>query len=130
VILLDHNIPRDQADRLRRWRVRFSQIGFEIGRPEWEDQQEVLRLLHRLKLPTFFTRDVGFYRAECRHRNYCIAVLDGLVLDTATDIRRFLREPRFRTRTQRSGCVAKVRPTGVTWWAIGQRRPMRVRWSR
>jgi hypothetical protein len=130
VILLDHNIPRDQANMLRRWRVRFSQIGFELGRPEWEDQQEIIRLLHQLKLPTLFTRDLGFYRAQYRHANYCIVVLDGLAIETAVDIRRFLREPLFRTRALRAGCVAKVRRSGITWWAIDRGHQMRVRWSR
>jgi len=129
VILLDHNIPRDQADLLRRWRVHCSQVGFEVGRPEWEDQEEILRLLHRLKLPTFFTRDVGFYRAEYRHPNYCIVVLDGPALETVNHIRRFLREPVFRTRAHRVGGVAKVRASGIAWWPIGQRKPVRVNWS-
>ncbi len=60
MIVLDHNIPRDQALRLRRWRLRAHHIGFEVGRPEWQDQQEVVRYLHKLKAPTFFTRDAGF----------------------------------------------------------------------
>ena len=63
MILLDHNIPEDQAEQLRRWRIHFRQIGFEVGRPEWDDQQEILRYLHATKQVTFFTRDLGFFRA-------------------------------------------------------------------
>lgn len=62
MIILDHNIPEDQAQRLRRRRVRFRQIGFEVGRPEWDDQQEILRFLHATKQITFFTRDLVFPR--------------------------------------------------------------------
>jgi len=75
VIVLDHNIPQDQAEQLRRWRVHFRQIGFEVGRPEWDDQQEVLRYLHTEKQLTFFTRDLGFFRRRLCHPNYCLVVL-------------------------------------------------------
>jgi hypothetical protein len=40
VIILDHNIPQNQVEQLRRWKVHFKQIGFEVGRPEWDDQQK------------------------------------------------------------------------------------------
>ena len=72
MIVLDHNIPKDQAQQLRRRRVHFRQIGFEVGRPEWDDQQEILRFLHATKQITFFTRDLGFFRAPLRHANYCL----------------------------------------------------------
>ncbi len=44
-----------------------------LGRPEWDDQQEILRYLHR----AFFTRDLGFFRARLCHKNYCLAVIMG-----------------------------------------------------
>ena len=66
MIILDHNIPEDQAEQLRRRRIHFRQIGFEVGRPEWDDQQEILRFLHATKQITFFTRDLGFFRAPLR----------------------------------------------------------------
>jgi hypothetical protein len=64
LIILDHNIPEDQAQRLRRRRVRFRQIGFEVGRPEWDDQQEILRFLHATKQITFFTRATWGFSAR------------------------------------------------------------------
>ena len=64
MIVLDHNIPEDQAEQLRRRRIHFRQVGFEVGRPEWDDQQEILRFLHATKQITFFTRDLGFFRAR------------------------------------------------------------------
>ena len=57
MIVLDHNITRDQADLLTRWRIRFQRIGVEIGPPSWEDGQEILRYLHSSRQVTFFTRD-------------------------------------------------------------------------
>jgi hypothetical protein len=130
VIVLDHNIPRDQVVRLRRWRIRAEQIGFDVGRPEWQDQHEVLHHLQQRKRPTFFTRDLGFYHARMRHDRRCIVVLAGAALDTATDIRRFLRHPRFRTHAQRLGVVAKTKTaTQVTYSSRDSRRPTRLRWS-
>lgn len=83
MIILDHNIPEAEAEKLRRRRVHFRQIGFEVGRPEWDDQQEILRYLHETKQMTFFTRDMGFFRAPLRHANYCLVVLTVPVLETA-----------------------------------------------
>ena len=83
MIILDHNIPEDQAQQLRRRRVRFRQIGFEVGRPEWDGQKEILRFLHATKQITFFTRDLGFFRTSWSHVNYCLVVLTVPVLETA-----------------------------------------------
>ena len=130
MIVLDHNIPRDQALLLRRWRLRANHIGFEVGRPEWQDQQEVLRYLHRLKAPTFFTRDAGFFRQRLSHPRICIVLLTGRVLDTAADIRRFLGHARFATRARRNGLVAKVTPSGVIFWEHTKRSQRRVAWRR
>ena len=108
MIILDHNIPKDQAEQLRRRRVHVRQIGFEVGRPEWADQQEILRFLHATKQITFFTRDLGFFRARLRHANYwlvalTVPVLDIPVLDTAHYISKLLRHPHFNSRAKRNG---------------------------
>ena len=113
MIILDHNIPRNQRQALRRLGLRTHQVGFEIGRPEWEDREEIVRYLHRQKHPTFFTRDVGFFQIRLCHASYCLVVLAGSVLQTAHDIRSFLRHPSFRTRKQRMGAVVKLSPTGI-----------------
>jgi len=91
VIILDHNITEDQAKRLRRYRVHFRQIGFDVGRPEWDDQREILRYLHATKQLTFVTRDLGFYRYRLCHRSYCLVVLTVPVLETADYVGRLLR---------------------------------------
>jgi hypothetical protein len=96
VIVLDHNIPEDQAKQLRRRRIHFRQIGFEVGRPEWDEQQEILRFLHATKQITFFTRDLGFFRAPLRHANYCLVVLTVPVLETAHYVSKLLRHSHFQ----------------------------------
>ena len=46
--ILDENIPEDQRQLLRSWRVPARQIGFEVGRPGMKDD-EIIPLLHRLE---------------------------------------------------------------------------------
>ena len=101
MIILDHNIPEDQAEQLRLRRTHFRQIGFEVGRPEWDDQQEILRFLHATKQITFFTRDLGF-RAPLRHANYCLVVLTVPVVETAHYVSKLLRHPHFNTKIGRA----------------------------
>jgi hypothetical protein len=128
VIVLDHNISEDQAQLLRRRRIHFQQIGFEVGRPEWDDQQEILRFLHAKKQPTFFTRDLGFFRAPLRHANYCIVALTVPVLETARYISKLLRHPHFNTKAKRSGKVIRISTTNINSWQLGRHRQRTVRW--
>lgn len=128
MIILDHNIPEDEARKLRLWKIHFRQIGFEVGRPEWEDQQEILRYLHRTKQPTFFMRDLGFFRGKLCHSNYCIVVLDLPVVETAIHIRRLLRHPRFRTRANRSGKVLKLTARKILMWQGRSRSSVGLLW--
>ena len=128
MIILDHNIPADQAQQLRRQRIHFRQIDFEVGRPEWDDLQEILRFLHATKQITFFTRDLGFFRARLRHANYCLVVLTVPVLETAYYIRKVLRHPDFKTRAKRNGKVMKVSTDRITFWETGWQRQSTTRW--
>ena len=128
MIILDHNIPENQAQSLHRRRVHYRQIGFEVGRPEWDDQQEILRYLHAAKQITFFTRDLGFFRAPLRHANYCLVTLTVPVLETADYISKFLRHPHFSTRAKRNGKVIKVSTKSINFWAIGREQQGNVRW--
>jgi len=120
VIILDHNIAEDQAEQLRRWHLHFRQIGYEIGRPEWDDQQEILRYLHGAKRSTFLTRDLGFFHPKFCHSNYCLVVVASSVLETASLIRRFLRHPDFRTYASRAGKVVKLSSIKIYWWERGR----------
>lgn len=120
MILLDHNIPKDQAEQLRRWGLHVRQIGFEVGRPEWDDQEEVLRYVHMAKRVVFFTRDLGFFRRLLCHSNYCLAVLAVPVLETAAYIRRLLRHPMLRTTAKRQGKVVRVTADKIILWGAGE----------
>jgi hypothetical protein len=128
MILLDYNIAEDQAEQLRCWRVHFRQIGREIGRPEWQDQEELLRFLHQAKEATFFTRDLGFFQARFCHPNYCIVVMAGPVLLTASLIRQFLRHPEFKSKAKRKGKVVKLTSSTITWWEFHRNRQQWLSW--
>ena len=128
MIILDHNIPVDQAEQLRRRRIRFRQIGFEVGRPEWDDQQEILRFLHASKQLTFFTRDLGFFRASWRHANYCLVVLTVPVLESADYISKLLRHPQLNTRAKRNGKVIRVSTKNINFWDMGRQQQSTASW--
>jgi hypothetical protein len=129
VIVLDHNIPENQAEQLRAWRIHCRQIGFEIGRPEWDDQQEILRYLHAGKQITFCTRDIGFFRLRLCHTSYClVTLLNVTVLETAMYVRRLLRHPDFKTRAQRMGKVIRISPDRIAVWEIGSNRLRTSSW--
>jgi hypothetical protein len=128
VILLDHNIPEDQREQLQRWQIRFRQIGHGVGRPEWDDQQEILRYLHRAKRVTFFSRDLGFFHPRFCHSIYCLVVISGHYLETASLIRRFLRHSEFKTHAMRAGKVFKLSSVKAYWWKIGQNYQQSLAW--
>ena len=125
MIILDHNIPEDQARRLR---IHFRQIGFDVGQPEWDDQQEILRYLHAAKQLTFITRDLGFYRYRLCHKSYCLVVLTVPVLETADYVRKLLRHSEFRTRVLRNGKVMMVSTKRIAFWQLGRQRQSVSHW--
>lgn len=112
MIIIDENIPESQRYLLRGWRIRVHQIGHEIGRSGMKDE-EIIPLLHNLHAPTFFTRDLGFYRSAFCHSGYCIVCLDVGQYETATFIRRVLRHSDFRYRAHRMGNVIRASHLGI-----------------
>lgn len=128
MIILDHNITRDQAALLQQWRIHYRQIGFEVGRPEWDDQQEILRYLHQTNRATFFTRDFDFFLPELCHENYCLTVIAFPATETAANIRRLLRHPQFKTKAQRCGKVVKLLPGKIVWWEVGKLNQQSLLW--
>jgi hypothetical protein len=70
--VLDENIVREQRERLQSWKIHFRLIAGDLGRRGMKDRNEIIPLLHRLRLPTFFTRDQDFYQPDLRHDGYCL----------------------------------------------------------
>lgn len=117
--ILDENILESQRELLRRWRVPFRQIGYEIGRKGMKDEQ-VLRLLLGLRQPTFFTLDSDFYERALCHTRYGKVYLDVQELEAARFVRRLLHYSGFDTHAKRMGVVIRASHTGLDIWQAGQ----------
>jgi hypothetical protein len=128
VNVLDENIVFEQRETLRRWRIPFRQIGYEISSKGIKDPQ-IIPLLLQLKRPTFFTRDFDYFDAELGHPGYCLVWLNVRPYYVATFIRRFLRHSDFRTHVQRLGKVIRVHPSGIEYWRQGQCQRMERAWD-
>ncbi len=87
--LLDENIPRRQRLILAGWRIRFRELGEEVGYSGIKDG-EIIPLLHSLRPVTFFTLDNDFYKRHLCHPNYCLVYLDIEENEVAAIVRRFL----------------------------------------
>ncbi len=116
--ILDENIPFGQRQPLADRGIHFRQIAREIGREGLDDREQIIPMLHRLRRPTFFTRDQDFYKPELRHPGYCLVYLDVLPGQVAEYIRRFLRHKAFRTQAQRMGKVIRLRHGGIGCWQV------------
>ncbi len=126
--ILDEDIGWSQRQQLVAWKIHCRQIGVEIGRSGLKDREEILPLLHRLKRPTFFTLDHGFYHPTLRHQGYCLVFLDIWEDEAAEYIRRFLRHTAFRTRSQRMGKVVRLRHSGVSYWQVNGKEEHPLSW--
>lgn len=111
--ILDENIPADQVQLLRRWKIWTHQVGQDVGRPGMDDEDEIIPLLLQLSRPTFFTRDLGFFQARLCHTGYCLACLAIGADEAATFIRRGLRHPEFDTHAKRLGKVIEFQKSGI-----------------
>jgi hypothetical protein len=130
LIILDENIIASQRVQLRKWRIRFTQIGKETGRQGMNDLENIVPLLHRLRRPTFFTHDLGFFDYSLCHKGYALICLDVRAKETALYIRRCLRHPEFQAEKQRVGKVILARQRNLSFWKIGTPRLQRLSWPR
>lgn len=113
--VLDANIPLEQRDLLQLSGVPCRLIGQNLAEPGIGDHG-IIGLLHHLKQPTFFTRDVHFFYRHLCHAAYALVYLDLAPEECALFIRRFLKHPRFQTKAQRMGVVARVHHDGIHFW--------------
>ena len=125
--VLDENIPEDQRQLLRRWRVPMRQVGQDVGHKGLADAA-IIPLLRQLSRPTFFTRDDDFYDRALCHSDYCLAFLAVAEEDVANFVRRFLQHPAFGTYARRRGTVARVGHAGIRVWRVHHATEDTVRW--
>lgn len=124
MIILDENVIENQCRLLRSWRIRFRQIGFEAGRSGIKDN-EIVSLLHKLRRPTFFTRDDDFFDRKLCHSKYCLVYLAIRKDEVAVFVRRVLRHPEINTQQKRMGRVIRVSHVGLTVWHLNHEKPVR-----
>lgn len=125
--VLDENIVASQRQLLQKWRVKFSQIGWEIGRVGLQDE-EIIALLHQLGPVTFFTLDIDFYHRHLCHARYCIVYLDVRKREAASFIRRFLRHPAFGTKAKRMGTVIRLTSAMLQVWRLHAEHEEELTW--
>ncbi len=126
--VLDENVPRDQADLLRQWGVRFRSVSRDLGYSGISDDN-IVPLLRRLKRPTFLTRDRDFFIHDLVHAGYALIWFDVKVEETAFFVRCFLKHPFFRLNSQRLGNVVRVHPRGIEYWTRTKGERVRVEWK-
>ena len=90
--------------------------------------EEITSSLHRLRRPTFFTRDLGFYAHSLCHMRYCLVCMAVEKYEVASFVRRFLRHPEFDTQAKRMGAVTLVSHTGILMWRLQVSEQVRLSW--
>jgi len=74
---------------------------------------EIIPLLHSLRRPTFFTRDLRFFTRDTPHARYCIVTLAVGQNEVASFIRRLLRHSEFDSDASRMGTMIAVSHVGL-----------------
>lgn len=129
MIVLDENIAEDQCQLLRSWRIRFRQIGQDIGHPGMQDEQHIIPLLHDLSRPTFVTRDLGFWDKKWCHEHYSLVFLAVSQNEVARFVRRFLRHLSFDAKAKRMGTVVRVGPQDLRVWRLHAAKQASIAWT-
>jgi hypothetical protein len=127
--LLDENIPSEQFELLESRGIRCRVLGRDFAQLSIADDN-IVTLLHRLKGPTFFTRDKHFFKRDLCHPAYCLVWLDVAPEETAMFIFRFLRHPRFKIKADRAGLVARIHHDAVEIWTKNREKVEQVDWLR
>lgn len=127
MLVLDENLPADQWQLLRNWRIRCRVVGSDIAASGALDEN-LIPVLHKLPQPTLFTLDRDFYRRDWAHANYGLVWLGVRRREAAEFIRRFIRHPEFDTQARRMGVVARVYESGVDYWRVGMRLSHAAAW--
>lgn len=127
--ILDENIPESQRQLLRDWRVPIRKIGHDLARKGLKGD-EIIPFLHTLRRPTFFTRDLDFYKRHLCHARYCLVYLAVGQYEVATFARRLLRHSEFSTQVKRMGCVIRASRGGLSVWQLHTESHLDISWDR
>lgn len=128
MIVIDEHFPESQRQLLKGWRIRFRQIGFEIGRTGLKDPEIIPLLLQQRRL-TFFTLDSDFDKLKYCHSHYGLIFLDVDEYEAATFIRRFLKQKEFNTQAKRLGKVIRLTRTYISVRHRHSEQGLRIAWT-
>jgi len=129
VNVLDEHIPVEQRQLLNRWRIPVRHIGYDAGRKGMKDD-EIIPFLRRLRYPTFFTLDSGFYDRRMCHERYCLVRMDVHEDEAASFTRRVLGHPQFDTQAKRMGAVVRISRKGIWVWHLHVEKEMQHNWHK
>ena len=125
--ILDENVIDSQRQLLRHWRIAIRHMGYDVGRQGMKDQ-EIITLLHRLRRPTFFTRDEDFYARRLCHARYCVVYLAVTKVEVAAFVRRLLQHREFDTVAKRMGAVVRVSQVVLSVWRLHAEEAIHFAW--
>ena len=126
--VLDENVIDSQRQLLRHWRIAIRHMGYDVGRQGMKDQ-EIIALLHRLRRPTFFTRDEDFYARRLCHARYCLVYMAVAKDEVARFVRCLLRHRDFDTVAKRMGTVIRVSQVGLSVWRLHAEQAIHLAWT-
>jgi hypothetical protein len=129
VNILDENIIGNQRQLLRSWRIPIRHIGYDLRQQGIKDE-EIIPFLCQVRRPTFFTRDLGFYKRTLCHARYCLVCLVVEKYEVAGFVRRLLSYPEFDTQAKRMGTVIRVSQTGLSVWRLHAEQEIRFDWPK
>lgn len=126
--ILDENIDAVARQQLLSFKIPFRHIGSDIGHSGMKDLNDVIPLLHRLRMPTFFTRDEDFYSRTLVHARYCLVYLDVRASESAEYVARFLRRQGFRKRSDRMGKIIRLRTNRLSYREVNSEKERHLDW--
>ncbi|MCC6298925.1 MAG: hypothetical protein IT314_06480 [Anaerolineales bacterium] len=126
--ILDENSSKSQRQLLESWRISIKQIGVNAGRSGMKDA-EIIPYLQKLRRPTFFTRDDGFFKPQLCHARYSLIYLDVEKSEAAIFIRRLLKHSEFNTQAKRMGNVIRLSHAGLACWRLHVRNEFHFNWD-
>jgi hypothetical protein len=91
--------------------------------------EEIMPFLHRLRQPTFFTRDLDFNAPSLCHRRYCLVYMAVKKDEVALFVRRFLRHGEFEAAAKRMGAVIRVSHVGLAVWRLHAEQETHFAWT-
>ena len=127
MLVLDENLPEEEKLRIKKFVNSVKQIGDDLEISGIKDN-EIIKLLHQLKKPTFVTLDSDFFKPDLRHKNYCLIFITVRFFETAKYLRPFLKLEQFNTIAKRIGKVIQISADKIIYWELNSVEMKKISW--